>query len=181
MLVFCVRTRHIASTWHITRTQGASPCALCKSLTANARTCKCYIAPRAGPNSLSPFLSHYLFAGKCPKSNATLSSVGAFDRLTGSWLQCPPLLKPRVSARAVICGGELYVAGGWDGRAVLSSVERYDQAPFPPYPFTPPPHTPPPPLGQGPIRSRPPPIPTCPPPTPSPYFLIFDHVLSRSW
>ena len=65
-------------------------------------------------------------AGKCPSTNATLGAVAAWDRLSGGWLACPPLLRPRVSARAAVCGGELYVAGGWDGRAVLSSVERYD-------------------------------------------------------
>lgn len=36
------------------------------------------------------------------------------------------MLRARVSARAVVLHGELYVVGGWDGRSVLQSVERLD-------------------------------------------------------
>jgi len=33
--------------------------------------------------------------------------------------QGPDMLRPRVSARAVVLNGEVYVVGGWDGRGVL--------------------------------------------------------------
>ena len=64
--------------------------------------------------------------GKRDSDNATVPHTQIYDRMSGHWEPGPDMLRPRVSARAVVLHGELYVVGGWDGRAVLQSVERLD-------------------------------------------------------
>jgi hypothetical protein len=70
----------------------------------------------------------FVCGGKSLATNTTMSTMHVFDKNTGGWGKAPDMLRPRVSARAAVVNGELYVVGGWDGSQVLSSVERFDQS-----------------------------------------------------
>uniref|UniRef100_A0A7S0HU04 WW domain-containing protein n=1 Tax=Hanusia phi TaxID=3032 RepID=A0A7S0HU04_9CRYP len=75
---------------------------------------------------LEPGRFLFICGGRRDSDNATTANTIIYDRMSGNWEAGPDMIRPRVSARAAVLNGELYVVGGWDGRSVLSSVERLD-------------------------------------------------------
>ncbi|EKX34345.1 hypothetical protein GUITHDRAFT_166251 [Guillardia theta CCMP2712] len=75
---------------------------------------------------LEPGRFLFICGGRRDMDNATTANTIIYDRMSGNWEAGPDMIRPRVSARAAVLNGELYVVGGWDGRSVLSSVERLD-------------------------------------------------------
>jgi N-acetylneuraminic acid mutarotase len=60
--------------------------------------------------------------------NAIGDSVFRFDPVANSWSEVAPTFTPRFSCASFVLDGSIHVAGGWDGRRKLASVERYDAA-----------------------------------------------------
>jgi len=46
--------------------------------------------------------------------------------LPGRWTPCPSMVRQRSGATAVALNDQIYVLGGWDGRTIWSSMERFD-------------------------------------------------------
>ena len=70
----------------------------------------------------------YVIGGSTSAEGSVLSSVYRFDPAANAWSVVAPMNTPRVGMSSFVLGGNLCVAGGFNGVAGSSSVERYNVA-----------------------------------------------------
>ena len=68
----------------------------------------------------------YLVAGGYGNDGKPLRSAEVFDKTSNSWIPLKPMKMCRAEASSVVCNGQVFVTGGtWDGRNILSNIEKF--------------------------------------------------------
>ncbi|XP_065339606.1 kelch-like protein 18 [Cloeon dipterum] len=71
-------------------------------------------------------VGHIFAVGGLTKSGDSLSTVEAFDPITGRWDQAEPMSMLRSRVGVAVMRGKLYAIGGYNGAERLSTVEVFD-------------------------------------------------------